>query len=143
MGKLLFSCVKINPCNLKKGEKTVRCLNPPHCVVILRRAQMAQVPDRFLYPSISTPDNELVRALQRSAKKVIDFEPIASNKMGGGSSDHCWYSQKYPGRPFISYGIGRGGVNQSHSYNEYVTIDGLMDTTKVFALLLIDLLGID
>jgi acetylornithine deacetylase/succinyl-diaminopimelate desuccinylase-like protein len=28
-----------------------------------------------------------------------------------------------------------------HTYNEYVTVDGLIDNTKIYALFLMDLLG--
>jgi acetylornithine deacetylase/succinyl-diaminopimelate desuccinylase-like protein len=58
----------------------------------------------------------------------------------GASSDNGWYASKYPERATASYGISRGG--NSHTYDEYITVDGLIDSTKVYALTMIDLLGI-
>jgi acetylornithine deacetylase/succinyl-diaminopimelate desuccinylase-like protein len=63
----------------------------------------------------------------------------ARSTLSGGSSDHAWYNMKYPNRPFVSYGYSRGG--NGHSYDEYVTIDGLIDNTKIYALFLMKLLG--
>lgn len=103
-------------------------------------AEVEFVPDRWFSPSVSVVDPILIGALQRSASKVIGSTPTISNTVGGGSSDHCWYNLRYPDRPFVSYGCGRGG--NSHSYDEYISIDGLIDNTKIYALLFMDLLGI-
>jgi len=103
-------------------------------------AELAIVPDRDMLPSVSVPDSPLVKSLQRSVNKVLGVTPTISKGPTGGSSDHGWWLLKYPERAFVSYGCSRGGP--SHSYNEYVTIDGLIDNTKIYALLMMDLLGI-
>ncbi len=87
----------------------------------------------------SFPDSNLVKSIQNSAEKVLGFKPEVSDSVGGGSSDWGWYSHEYPDRPVASYGCSRGSL--AHGYNEYATIDGLMDTTKIYALLLMELLG--
>lgn len=97
-------------------------------------------PERWMNFSVSVPDSPLVKALQRSVVKVLGFTPTIATGPTGGSSDHGWFNLKYPDRPFVSYGIGRGG--NAHTYDEYVTIDGLIDSTKVYALLMMDLLGV-
>jgi acetylornithine deacetylase/succinyl-diaminopimelate desuccinylase-like protein len=103
-------------------------------------AELTVVPDRDMLPSVSVPDSPLVKSLQRSVKKVLGMTPTISKGPTGGSSDHGWWLSKYPDRAFVSYGCSRGGP--SHSYDEYATIDGLIDNTKIYALLMIDLLGI-
>jgi succinyl-diaminopimelate desuccinylase len=97
------------------------------------------VPERWFNPSVSKIDPVLVGALQRSVSKVLGFTPEIGKAVGGGSSDNAWYNLRYPDRSFVSYGCSRGG--NSHSYDEYVTIDGLIDNTKIYALFLMELLG--
>jgi acetylornithine deacetylase/succinyl-diaminopimelate desuccinylase-like protein len=103
-------------------------------------ADVAWNPERWMNFSVSVPDSPLVKTLQKSVKKVLGFIPTIGTGPTGGSSDHGWFKLKYPDRPFVSYGLGRGG--NSHTYDEYVTIDGLIDNTKVYALLMMDLLGV-
>jgi acetylornithine deacetylase/succinyl-diaminopimelate desuccinylase family protein len=98
------------------------------------------VPERWFSPSVSKIDPVLVGALQSSVSKVLEFTPEISNIVGGGSSDHAWFNLKYPDRPFVSYGCSGGG--KGHTYDEYITIDGLIDNTKIYALFFMDLLGI-
>jgi acetylornithine deacetylase/succinyl-diaminopimelate desuccinylase family protein len=102
-------------------------------------ADVEFVPERWFNPSVSKIDPVLVGALQRSVSKVLNFTPKISKTVGGGSSDNAWFNMKYPDRPFVSYGCSRGG--NSHTYDEYVTIDGLIDNTKIYALFLMELLG--
>lgn len=97
-------------------------------------------PERWMNFSVSVPDSLLVKSIQRSAKKVLGSEPTIGKGPTGHSSDHGWFKLKYPDRPFASFAIGRGG--DSHTYNEYVTVDGLIDTTKAYALIMMDLLGV-
>ena len=97
------------------------------------------VPERWFNPSVSKIDPTLVGALQGSVSKVLGFTPEVNDTVGGGSSDNAWYNMKYPDRAFVSYGCGGGG--NVHTYNEHVTVDGLIDNTKVYALFLMDLLG--
>lgn len=103
-------------------------------------AEVIWVPDRWMNSVVSDPNSPLVKALQRSAKKILNLTPSIGKGPTGASSDHGWYTLKYPNRATASYGISRGG--NSHTYDEYVTIDGLIDTTKVYALLMMDLLGV-
>lgn len=98
------------------------------------------VPERWFNPSVSKIDPVLIGALQSSVSKVLEFKPEISNTVGGGSSDHAWFNLKYPNRSFVSYGCSRGG--NGHTYDEYVTVNGLIDNTKIYALFLMDLLGV-
>jgi acetylornithine deacetylase/succinyl-diaminopimelate desuccinylase-like protein len=102
-------------------------------------ADVEFVPERWFNPSVSKIDPVLVEALQSSVSKVLNFTPEIRKTVGGGSSDNAWFNMKYPDRPFVSYGCARGG--NSHTYDEYVTIDGLIDNTKIYALFLMELLG--
>lgn len=97
-------------------------------------------PEGWMNFSVSVPDSPLVKSIQRSAKKVLGSKPTIGKGPTGHSSDHGWFKMRYPDRPFASYAVGRGA--DSHTYNEYVTIDGLIDTTKIYALTFMDLLGI-
>lgn len=85
--------------------------------------------------SVSPADSDLVKSIQRVALKVTHQQP----KPGGGShsSDHGWFVTKYH-KPMASYGIGGEGT---HMTNEHVAVEDLITTTKVYALLMIDLLG--
>ena len=103
-------------------------------------AEVTWNPDRWMNFSVSIPNSPLVTTLQRSVAKVLGFTPSIASGPTGGSSDHGWFNLKYPDRPFVSYGVSRGG--NVHTYDEYVTIDGLIDNTKIYALLMMDLLGI-
>jgi len=96
-------------------------------------------PERWMNPSISVPDSPLVESLQRSVDKVLGYTPPIGKGPFGHSSDHGWFNLRYPDRPFASYAVGRGG--NSHTYDEYITIDGLLDTTKIYALSMMGLLG--
>lgn len=102
-------------------------------------AVMSVVPDRWMESTWSFPDSGLVKSIQKSVDKVLGFKPEVSDTVGGGSSDWGWYRWKYPERPVASYGCSRGSL--AHGYNEYATVDGLLDTTKIYALLLMELLG--
>ena len=103
-------------------------------------AEVEFVPDRWFNPSVSVIDPNLVESLQGSVSKVLGITPEINNAVGGGSSDHCWFNMKYPDRSFVSYGCGRGG--NSHTYDEFTTVDGLVDNTKIYALFFMNLLGI-
>ncbi len=102
-------------------------------------AEVTWNPEGWMNFAVSLPDNTLIGAMQRSAKKVLGFTPGISTRETSGSSDHGWFNLKYPNRAFVSYGVARG--SDGHSYDEYATVDGLIDTTKVYALFLMDLLG--
>ena len=103
-------------------------------------ADMYFNPERWMNFAVSIPDRKLIEPLQRSANKVLGFTPKIDDKVMTGSSDHGWFTLAYPERAFVAYGISRGaGV---HAYDEFATTDGLIDTTKVYALFLMDLLGV-
>lgn len=95
-------------------------------------------PEGWMNAAISLPDPKLIEPMQRSAEKILGFTPTIG-KVATGSNDCSWFTTSYPDRAVISFGASRGG--NSHSYEEFVTSDGLIDTTKVYALFLMDLLG--
>ncbi len=103
-------------------------------------AELFIVPDRDMLSSVSVPDSPLFKSLQRSAEKVLGVKPTVNPGPTGGSSDHGWWIAKYPNRAFCSYGCSRG--SGSHTYDEYISIDALIENTKIYALLMMDLLGV-
>lgn len=103
-------------------------------------AKIVMVPNRYMEPTWSMPDSDLVKSIQSSVNKLLGFTPTISDTVSGGSSDWGWYRWKYPERPVASYGCSRG--SGTHGYNENIEVDGLLDTTKIFALLFMDLLGV-
>jgi len=103
-------------------------------------AKVAFHPDRWMNVGLSIPDKTFISSFQRAGEKVLGFAPTLNPRVNTGSSDHGWFHLAYPDRPFLSYGVSRG--SDSHSYDEFVTIDGLIDTTKVYALFLMDLLEV-
>ena len=97
-------------------------------------AEMHMDPEDWMALSVSTPDSELVKSIQRSAEKVgFKPEPVGTS----ASSDHGWFTSKH-GKPMASYGIGGTG---GHKANERVSVEDVILTTKVYALLMLDLLG--
>ncbi|MFH0848033.1 MAG: ArgE/DapE family deacylase [archaeon] len=85
--------------------------------------------------SVSSADSELVKSVQRCAKKLIGYEP---KPVGGShSSDHGFFNSRYH-KPLASYGIGGVGI---HAPNEHIGVEDIILTTKFHALLLLDLLG--
>jgi acetylornithine deacetylase/succinyl-diaminopimelate desuccinylase family protein len=105
------------------------------------KADMHRVPDKWMEPAWSYPDSPLIQSLQASAEKILGVKPSIADEVGGGSSDWGWYSWRYPERPVASYGCANGSY--AHGYNEYITIDGLINNTKIYALLFTDLLGVE
>jgi acetylornithine deacetylase/succinyl-diaminopimelate desuccinylase-like protein len=96
-------------------------------------------PEHWMNCAVSVPDRKLIEPLQRSADKVLGFSPVIG-KVSTGSNDCSWFTTAYPDRAVVAYGISRG--SGTHSYDEFATTDGLIDTTKVYALFLMDLLGV-
>lgn len=95
--------------------------------------KLTVTPDMLV--SVSTADSELVKAIQRSAKRIVGYEP---KPVGGShSSDHGWFNSKYH-KPLASYGIGGEG---NHSPNERIKVEDVILTTKAHCLIMIDLLG--
>lgn len=94
-------------------------------------ATLIAKPDMDL--SISAADSGLVKAIQRSAKK-LGYDPKPEG--GSHSSDHGFFNSKYH-KPLASYGIGGEGI---HAVNERIKVDEVIQTTKLHCLLMTDLL---
>jgi acetylornithine deacetylase/succinyl-diaminopimelate desuccinylase family protein len=87
--------------------------------------------------SVAPADSTLVKAIQKAAKKVIGYKP---KPIGGShSSDHGWFVRRH-GKPFASYGIGGVGI---HGANERIKVDDIIATTKVYALSMMLILGVE
>ena len=87
--------------------------------------------------SVSPADSNLVKSLQKAAKKVMGFEP--KPRGGSHSSDHGWFVARY-GKPVASYGIGGTG---GHSADERIKVEDVVLTTKVYALAIMNMMGVD
>jgi acetylornithine deacetylase len=104
-------------------------------------AEIEFVPDRWMNFAVSVPDSPIVKVLTKAVEKVKGWTPtIPTVQEGGGSSDHGWFKLKYPDRPHVSFGMANGSA--AHGYDEYATIDGLIDNSKVYAIVFMDLLGV-
>jgi len=86
--------------------------------------------------SVSDPNSDLVRAIQRCAEKVIGSVPRPAG--GSHSSDHGFFNTKYR-KPVASYGIG--GMS-SHSPNERIKTEDVILSAKVWTLLMAELVGV-
>jgi len=87
--------------------------------------------------SVAPVDSAIVKSIQSVAERFLGRRP---KPVGGShSSDHGFWSSRYH-RPFASYGVGGMG---GHSSNERVSVDDVIRTTKVYALLMLDLLGVE
>ena len=87
--------------------------------------------------SVAPANSEIVKSIQRAAEKVIGFKPKPAG--GSHSSDHGWFVARH-GKPFASYGIGGVGT---HSADERIEVEDVIQTTKVYALAMLDLLGVE
>lgn len=96
-------------------------------------AELTVIPEMDL--SVSAADSDLVKRIQKAAKKVIGYEPKPAG--GSHSSDHGFFNTRYH-KPLASYGIGGIGT---HSPNERIKVEDVVLTTRVHGLLMIDLLG--
>jgi acetylornithine deacetylase/succinyl-diaminopimelate desuccinylase-like protein len=86
--------------------------------------------------SVAPADSPLVTGIQKAAERVIGLKP---KPIGGShSSDHGWFVERHQ-KPFASYGIGGEGI---HGANERIKIDDLIATTKVYALSMMNILGV-
>ena len=96
-------------------------------------AELTVVPGMDL--SVSPADSDLVKSIQKCAKKLIGFEPKPEG--GSHSSDHGYFNTKYR-KPLASYGIGGTGA---HSPNEHIKVEDVILTAKLHGLVMTDLLG--
>ena len=86
--------------------------------------------------SVAPADSVLVKGIQTAAEQVIGYKP---KPIGGShSSDHGWFVKRH-GKPFASYGIGGEGI---HGANERIKVDDIIATTKVYALSMMEILGV-
>jgi acetylornithine deacetylase/succinyl-diaminopimelate desuccinylase family protein len=86
--------------------------------------------------SVAPADSPLVASIQKAAERVIGYIP---KPIGGShSSDHGWFVERHH-KPFASYGIGGEGI---HGANERIKIEDLISTTKVYALCMMYILGV-
>ena len=86
--------------------------------------------------SVAPADSPLVSGIQKAAERVIGSKP---KPIGGShSSDHGWFVDRHH-KPFASYGIGGEGI---HGANERIKIEDLIATTKVYALSMMNILGV-
>jgi succinyl-diaminopimelate desuccinylase len=98
-------------------------------------AEMHLHPTDWNELSIAPVDSEIVKSIQRVAERLTGKAP---KPVGGShSSDHGWWTSRYH-KPFASYGIGGSG---GHMANEFAGVEDVIKTTKVYALLMLDLLG--
>ncbi len=81
------------------------------------------------------PDNELVHAIKKNAKEVINLEPDAFG-MGGGT-----YAKTMNLSGILAVGWGPGDDEAFHVANEYVEIEQLVDFAEMTCLCAIDLLS--
>ena len=86
--------------------------------------------------SVSPADSDLVRAIQDAAEKVVGFRPPPAG--GSHSSDHGWFVQRVH-KPVASYGHGGEGA---HSANERIKVEDVLLTTKVYALTIMNIMGV-
>jgi len=86
--------------------------------------------------SVSPADSDLVVAIQDAVEEVAGFRPPPAG--GSHSSDHGWFVQRVH-KPVASYGIGGEG---GHSANERIKVEDVILTTKVYALTLMNALGV-
>jgi len=82
------------------------------------------------------PDNELVHAIKRNAKEVINLEPDAFG-MGGGT-----YAKTMNLSGILAVGWGPGDDEAFHVANEYVEIQQLLDFAEMTCLCAVDLLEV-
>lgn len=87
--------------------------------------------------SVSPPDSEIVKSIQRSADKLLGITP--KPRGGSHSSDHGHFVTLHH-KPVASYGIGGSG---GHMTNEHTNVEDVITTTKVYALLMMDILGVE
>jgi succinyl-diaminopimelate desuccinylase len=86
--------------------------------------------------SVAPADSPLVSGIQEAAERVIGYRP---KPVGGShSSDHGWFVERHR-KPFASYGIGGEGI---HGANERIKVEDLIATTKVYALSMMGILGV-
>ncbi|MGB2631621.1 MAG: ArgE/DapE family deacylase [Minisyncoccales bacterium] len=87
------------------------------------------VPSTFI-----DPREKIVEIIQKNTREVMGFEPIAEGS--GPWSDMWMFVDK--GIPAVNFGPDGGGV---YDKNEYVEIESVINTTKIYALTALDFLS--
>jgi len=83
------------------------------------------------------PDHEFVKAVQATTKEITGKIVTPIGNMGGYSSLGNAYWTYSKGVAGLMY--GGGDFSRAHKVNEYIMIDELVETTKVFAGLIIEI----
>ena len=83
------------------------------------------------------PVHEFVKLIQKVTKKVTGKSVIATGSTGGYSSLGNAYWTWVNGASSVMY--GGGDFSRAHGRDEFITIDELLEVTKVFAALIIEL----
>jgi len=87
-----------------------------------------------LPPAMTSPESPLVRALLRSAEKVLGSKPRTTVCLGG--LDMRYYTEV--GIDTVTY--GPGPMHVAHQADEYISIDEFTKIAKIYALLLENIL---
>ena len=83
------------------------------------------------------PEHEFVKTIQRVVGEMTGKEVIPTGNMDGYSSLGNAYWTSMSGAAGLMY--GGGDFQRAHSVDEYITIDELVEITKVFAALIVEL----
>lgn len=86
-------------------------------------------------PHEITPENDLVRSIQQSCEENLGFRP-APLGMGGGT-----FAKGLNLAGITAVAWGPGDDNAFHMTNEYVSLDQLMDFSRLTCLIALDLLS--
>ena len=99
------------------------------------KAKLSWQEDTWMPLSLSPVDSSVVKGIQKAVESVMGFTPLVGSL--NGSCDHGWFNKMIK-KPIATYGIAEG-VN-AHSPNEALRIKDLINTTKVYALAMVNLL---
>ncbi|MFC2011386.1 YgeY family selenium metabolism-linked hydrolase [Chloroflexota bacterium] len=91
---------------------------------------------KLALPAYTSPEEPAVKVLQNSAEQVLGRKPeLSKYSFGTDASYLCAVS----GIPTI--GFGPGDETNAHSVNDHVSIDDLIESSKVYAIFAINLLS--
>lgn len=87
-------------------------------------------------PAYTPVEERIVQVLTQSIRSVYGREPVISGL--AGFTDMRFFNQIMP-----SVLYGPGSMAQAHVANEFVTVDNLINAAKVYALTLMEYLGVE
>jgi len=87
-------------------------------------------------PAYTPVEERIVQVLTQSIRSVYGREPVISGL--AGFTDMRFFNQIMP-----SVLYGPGSMTQAHVANEFVTVDNLINAAKVYALTLMEYLGVE